>query len=103
MDKFHARGHPPERVRGGTQTGSERAAEIEAKVKWAFFFFTLKELRHDILGCFFDGLNGGLSAGKPNNNTVEALVSGHPRDAKKVSVTAAGRLREWFRIVSGHH
>ena len=29
-------------------------------------------------------------------NTVEALVSGHPRDAKKVSVTGAGRLREWF-------
>ena len=28
--------------------------------------------------------------------TVEALVSGHPRDAKKVSVTGAGRLREWF-------
>ena len=29
-------------------------------------------------------------------NTVEALVSGHPRDAIKVSVTGAGRLREWF-------
>ena len=28
--------------------------------------------------------------------TVEALVSGHPRDAKKVSVTGVGRLREWF-------
>ena len=28
--------------------------------------------------------------------TVEALVSGHPRNAKKVSVTGAGRLREWF-------
>ena len=27
-------------------------------------------------------------------STVEALVSGHPRDAKKVSVTEAGRLRE---------
>ena len=26
--------------------------------------------------------------------TVEALVSGHPRGAKKVSVTGAGRLRE---------
>ena len=26
--------------------------------------------------------------------TVEALVSGHPRDAKKLSVTGAGRLRE---------
>ena len=25
-----------------------------------------------------------------------ALVSGHPRDAKKMSVTGAGRLREWF-------
>ena len=24
-----------------------------------------------------------------------ALVSGHPRDAKKMSVTGAGRLREW--------
>ncbi len=29
-------------------------------------------------------------------STVEALVSGHPRDGKKVSVTGAGRLREWF-------
>ena len=29
-------------------------------------------------------------------NTVEALVSGHPRDAIKMSVTGAGRLREWF-------
>ena len=28
--------------------------------------------------------------------TVEALVSEHPRDAKKVSVTGAGRLRERF-------
>ena len=29
------------------------------------------------------------------NDTVEILVSGHPRDARKVSVTAgAGRLRE---------
>ena len=27
-------------------------------------------------------------------NTVGALVSGHPRDAKKVSVTGAGRLGE---------
>ena len=26
--------------------------------------------------------------------TVEALVSGHPRGATKVSVTGAGRLRE---------
>ena len=35
---------------------------------------------------------------RSNDNlyTVEALVSGHPRDAKKVSVTGAGRLREWF-------
>ncbi len=31
-----------------------------------------------------------------NNDTVEALVSGHPRDVKKVSVTGVGRLREWF-------
>ena len=28
--------------------------------------------------------------------TVEALVSGHPRDGIKMSVTGAGRLREWF-------
>ena len=28
--------------------------------------------------------------------TVEALISGHPRDAKKVSVTGAECLREWF-------
>ena len=31
-------------------------------------------------------------------NTVEALVSGHPRDAKKVSVTGAGRLRGNVKI-----
>ena len=31
-----------------------------------------------------------------DDHTVEALASGHPRDAKKVSVTGAGRLREWF-------
>ena len=28
--------------------------------------------------------------------TVEALVSGHPTDAIKMSVTGAGRLRKWF-------
>ena len=28
--------------------------------------------------------------------TVEALVSGYTRDAKKMSVTGAGRLRERF-------
>ena len=33
-------------------------------------------------------------------DTVEALVSGHPRDAKKVSVTGAGRLREQRKRVS---
>ena len=27
-------------------------------------------------------------------NTMEALVSGHHRDAKKMSITGAGRLRE---------
>ena len=34
-----------------------------------------------------------------NISTVEALVSGHPRDAKKVSVNGAGRLREATRSV----
>ena len=29
-----------------------------------------------------------------NSITVEALVSGHPRDTKKVSVTGDGRLQE---------
>ena len=28
----------------------------------------LKELRHDILSHFFDGLNYGVSVGKPKNN-----------------------------------
>ena len=28
------------------------------------------------------------------NNTVEALVSGHPRGVQKVSITGAGGLRE---------
>ena len=28
------------------------------------------------------------------NNTVELLVSGHPRGAKKVSITSAGLLRD---------
>ena len=31
-------------------------------------------------------------------NTVEALVSGHPLDAKKVYVTGAGHLRENVKI-----
>jgi len=29
------------------------------------------------------------------NNTMEALMSGHPLDAKKVSITKASHLREW--------
>ena len=33
-------------------------------------------------------------------STVEALESGHPRDAIKMSVTGAGRLREWFSQAS---
>ena len=32
---------------------------------------------------------------KRYKHTVEALVSGHPRDAKKVFVTGAGHLREF--------
>ena len=32
----------------------------------------------------------------PNCNTVEALVRGHPRDEKKVSLTGSGRLQEWI-------
>ena len=35
-----------------------------------------------------------LNFKKNRNNTVEALVSGHPRDVKKVSITGAGCLRE---------
>ena len=31
-----------------------------------------------------------------SGTTVKALVSGHPRDGIKMSVTGAGRLREWF-------
>ena len=31
-------------------------------------WFELMELRHGILSQFFDGLNCGLSAGKPKNN-----------------------------------
>ena len=41
-------------------------------------------------GLYIEGLFSGLIYG-----TVEALVSGHhPGHAKKVSITAAGRLRE---------
>ena len=36
----------------------------------------------------------GLTSSSIKNRTVEAFVSGDPRDAKKVSVTEAGRLRE---------
>ena len=32
------------------------------------FWFVLKELRHDILSYFFDGLNCGSSVGKPRHN-----------------------------------
>ena len=35
-----------------------------------------------------------LNFKKNRNNTMEALVSGHPREVKKVSITGAGRLRE---------
>ena len=31
-----------------------------------------------------------------NVTTLEALVRGNPRDAMKMSVIGAGRLREWF-------
>ena len=41
-------------------------------------------------------------------NTVEAPVCGHPREAEKVSATGAGRLREcvnaefaWARVQTG--
>ena len=30
------------------------------------------------------------------SDTVKAIVSGHPRDAIKMSVTGPDRLREWF-------
>ena len=30
------------------------------------------------------------------SGTMEALISGHPRNAKKVTVTGADRLREWY-------
>ena len=33
-----------------------------------FLYSLLKELRHDILSHFFNGLNYGSSVGKPNNN-----------------------------------
>ena len=35
-------------------------------------------------------------------HTVEALVSGHSREMKKVSITRAGHLLEWFSYISGH-
>ena len=35
-------------------------------------------------------------------HTVEALVSRHSREMKKVSITGAGHLREWFPNISGH-
>lgn len=35
-------------------------------------------------------------------HTVDALVSGHLREMKKVSITGAGHLREWFSDISGH-
>ena len=36
--------------------------------KISFFYNSLKELRHDILRHFFDGLSHGLSVGKPKPN-----------------------------------
>lgn len=35
-------------------------------------------------------------------HAVKALVSGHLREMKKVSITVAGHLWEWFSDVSGH-
>ena len=44
--------------------------EQNAKFIKVYYLFnhSSKELRHDILSHFFDGLNCGLSAGKPKNN-----------------------------------
>ena len=36
-------------------------------------------------------------------STVEALLSGHPRDVKKVSVTGAGGLLVRMVLISGHY
>lgn len=35
-------------------------------------------------------------------HAVKALVSGHSREMKKVSITVAGHLWEWFSDISGH-
>ena len=35
-----------------------------------------------------------------NTNTVEALVSDHPRELKKVVATRTGRLREFDREIA---
>ncbi len=47
---------------------------------------------NSIFSTYFFTKFGDVSLG----STVEVLVSGHPQDVKKVSVTGAGRLREWF-------
>ena len=33
-------------------------------------------------------------------SALKTLVSGHPRDAKKVYVTEAGRLRELLKLIN---
>ena len=37
-----------------------------------------------------------VDTAKAATNTVEVLVSGHPRNEIKISVTGASRLLEWF-------
>ena len=44
---------------------------------------------HNMRSCNFAHFNPGNKL-----STVEALISGHPQVAKKVSITGAGHLRE---------
>ena len=43
-------------------------SDLESVVSELLNLWELKELRHDILSQFFDGVNCGLRAGKPKNN-----------------------------------
>ena len=66
-------------------------AEAERSyIFWRFEAETFLKMFLNLPGIVFQPISADVT------DTVKALVSGHPRDGIKMSVTGAGRLREWF-------
>ena len=65
---------------------------------WFKYFILGSNIYFIILFYLFFWLNLLSSTTIPKDkgkHTVEALISGHPQDVKKESITGAGRLREY--------